>query len=58
MSRALIIENHHGLRVELSKILTGMGIESIGALSINEVYKHDIDLIIMGILAGKNPTQI
>lgn len=46
MSKALVIETHYGLKSTLSKLLKGMGIEPIEASSINEIYRHDIDLII------------
>jgi len=55
MSKVLIVEKHRGLKSALSKILTGMGIESVEVSNINEA--HDIDLIIMGILASKSFTR-
>ena len=57
MSRVLVVESHSGLRSILSKLLKGMGIEPIEASSIDEIYRHDIDLVIADASSGKDLTD-
>lgn len=58
MSRVLVVENHNGLRNIILKLLEGMGIETAEAHSVNEIYMHDIDLVIADDSSSKDLSDI